>query len=402
MQIMRRLIIDACTSNDSVLSSPETGVMSTTRPPPPEIPKSPPKWPLRPGVLVHVKCDTKQNLCANRIQSPNASSSTAANLNLTNVSYASPLINMSSRNTSVNGSVISAANTTSKVPELPARNATPPIIIAVAPKSAAVKATMSVEIATVRPTTCGSSINASGIDSPTKTATVKRLQSASIPNACNTQNDTIAINSGVGTPAINENTIDSGQNIGVGDIDSNDVETRLMMGAPSTINNANNNDELMNFTTSSLIERILGRLRWRREHNKHSNQNNSNSKKSMGIATVPHNQQQSATQTNVTNGGDNAESIFSRSNKRAVNLLRATGWFGSGKSTNSSTGLMCDKRHHLSGITCSDGGKYMMIIRIGFHDGIHDTNIQCDNNNQYMHLYDQCNNKFYRNGDAFE
>lgn len=356
---MRRPIIDACTTNDSVLSSPETGGMPTARPPPPEIPKSPPKWPLRPGVLVHVKCDTKQNLCANRIQSPNATSSTATNLNSTNVSYASPLINMSSKNTSVVGSVTSAANTTSKVPELPARNATPPIVVAIAPKSAAVKAAMAIEIATVRPTTCGSSIDPIEIGTPTKTATVKRFQSASTK-----QIDAIAINGGgpIATSAINENTIDSGQNNGAGDGDSNDAETTLMVGAPSTVNNAKNNDELMHFTTSSLIERILGRLRWRREHNKHSNQNNSNNKKSLGTPTGPHNQQQSTTQTSASNGGDNAESIFSRSNKRAVNLLRATGWFGSGKSTNSSTGLMCDKRHHLSGITCSGGGKYIMIL----------------------------------------
>lgn len=93
---------------------------------------------------------------------------------------------------------------------------------------------------------------------------------------------------------------------------------------------AKNNDELINFTSSSLIERILGRLRWRRER----------------------------TKRNVDGETDDG-SIAARSNKRAVNLLRgATGWFGSGKSTNSSTGLF-DKRHQFSGITCSDGGKYI-------------------------------------------
>lgn len=376
----------------SVLSSPEASVLPTARPPPPEIPKSPPKWPLRPGVLVHVKCDTKQNLCANRIQSPNTSSTTSANLNLTNVSYASPLINMSSKNTSVNGSVAATAatSTISKVPELPARNVTPPVVIAVAPKSAAVKAAMAPEIATIRPTTSGSATHSAG---PSKTATVKRLQSASIMNGGSKQSTTTANNNNsvgggggtidnIGTPTINENTIDSGQTTGAGDGDNNDAETTLMVNTAPIANNANananaiNNDELMNFTTSSLIERILGRLRWRREHSKHSNQNNSNNKKSMGIASLlhsysftsntaaaSHNQQPTATQTNASSGGDNEESIFSRSNKRAVNLLRATGWFGSGKSTNSSTGLMSDKRHHLSGITCSDGGKYSRLLR---------------------------------------
>lgn len=87
----------------------------------------------------------------------------------------------------------------------------------------------------------------------------------------------------------------------------------------------NRNDELINFTTSSLIERLLNRLRWRRGH-----------------------------ETKQTNSSQN---ILSKSNKRAVNLLRNTGWFGSGKSTNSSTGLFDDSRHHLSGIKCTDGGK---------------------------------------------
>ncbi|XP_037031703.1 hemicentin-2 isoform X5 [Bradysia coprophila] len=87
----------------------------------------------------------------------------------------------------------------------------------------------------------------------------------------------------------------------------------------------NTNDELINFTSSSLIERILGRLRWRRERTKR-------------------NDVDGETDDGMTKG-----------NKRAVNLIRgATGWFGSGKSTNSSTGLF-DKRHQFSGITCSDG-----------------------------------------------
>lgn len=353
----------------SVLSSPETIVVPAARPPPPEIPKSPPKWPLRPGVLVHVKCDTKQNLCASRIQSPNTTSSTTANLNLTNVSYASPLITLSSKNASVAGSVGAAPTpnaTPVKLPELPARNATPPIIVSVAPKPATAKAATA-EVATVRPT----------CTPPSKTATVKRMQAVSVPNA-----EVDAIGAAIGAPSLGGDT--TCQNNGAGDSDNYDAETTRMVNAPMSVgntnSNANNNDELMHFTTSSLIERIMGRLRWRREHSKHSNQNNSNgnssSKKSIGAgiasllppftftsnATAAQNSQQlsTAAQTNGNSGGasENEESIFSRSNKRAVNLLRATGWFGSGKSTNSSTGLMYDKRHHLTGITCSDGGKY--------------------------------------------
>lgn len=116
-------------------------------------------------------------------------------------------------------------------------------------------------------------------------------------------------------------------------ISENDILTRESADGTEDHNGstvANNNDELINFTSSSLIERILGRLRWRRER----------------------------TKRNVDGETDDAN-IMTKSNKRAVNLIRgATGWFGSGKSTNSSTGLF-DKRHQFSGITCSDGGKYI-------------------------------------------
>lgn len=103
----------------------------------------------------------------------------------------------------------------------------------------------------------------------------------------------------------------------------NVVESDLIINKIDELNNRN--DELINFTTSSLIERLLNRLRWRRGH-----------------------------ETKQTNSSQN---ILSKSNKRAVNLLRNTGWFGSGKSTNSSTGLF-ESRHHLSGIKCTDGGKF--------------------------------------------
>lgn len=103
----------------------------------------------------------------------------------------------------------------------------------------------------------------------------------------------------------------------------NDDENDLIINKIDELNNRN--DELINFTNSSLIERLLKRLRWRRGH-----------------------------ETKQTNSSQN---ILSKSNKRAVNLLRNTGWFGSGKSTNSSTGLFDNSRHHLSGIKCTDGGK---------------------------------------------
>ncbi|XP_055855843.1 hemicentin-1 isoform X5 [Episyrphus balteatus] len=56
-------------ATQSVLSYQPTSPLpsSTTSQTPLEIPKSPPRWPLRPGVMVHVKNDTKQNLAANRL-----------------------------------------------------------------------------------------------------------------------------------------------------------------------------------------------------------------------------------------------------------------------------------------------------------------------------------------------
>lgn len=60
-----------------------------------DIPKSPPKWPLRPGVLVHVKDDTKEQLHAVRIQSPTGSKSL---LNSSGIS-ASTVVTNNSNNT---------------------------------------------------------------------------------------------------------------------------------------------------------------------------------------------------------------------------------------------------------------------------------------------------------------
>lgn len=169
---------------------------------PPEVPKSPPKWPLRPGVMVHVKGDTKQNLAASRSQTPST------------------------------GRPEVSPGTPSKTPELPLRNSTPrPEVEAPAPKA--------------------------------EEETVEEI-----------------------------------------------------------------NDELINFTNSGFIERILRRLRWRREGH--------------GVRRSP----PILAQSSSAQGGVQ---------KKAANLLRAAGWFGSGKSTASSLGLF-DSRHRPSGIKYTDGG----------------------------------------------
>lgn len=285
--------------NGSVLSAQTTTESPASRSIAPEIPKSPPKWPLRPGVLVHVKCDTKQNLCANRAQSPlNASMNTS---NLNNVSYASPLLTGNSRNTSMASGKVANTSTSTPItlPELPARNT---------------KLTNSNGIESINKKSLKSVARTLLIDEDGVTAKVE-------------SDDSSKEDGGNIDSLDNQIKINNTTNI------ITDTTTGLLHNTTAPLNEPNN-DELLRFTTSNLIERILGRLRWRRE--------------------------QSPDHTNNPNGGNNNEDgILAKSNKRAVSLLRATGWFGSGKSTNSTTGLMSDTtKNHLNGITCSDSGNY--------------------------------------------
>lgn len=282
-----------------------------SRPSAPDIPKSPPKWPLRPGVLVHVKCDTKQNLCANRAQSPNNISTTTSNLN---VSYASPL--NTSKNTSIaasgkqhqndkkNVSDVSTADTAQPVvlPELPARNN--------------------------KLAKSGTSTNPSINDTkPTKSSSVaNRIRNSTKLKSGIDQTD---------TNCERDVELENGCDAATLMIDERTTHNK-------TTNNdgtEQNNDELLSFTSSNLIERLLGRLRWRREHIKRTIDTNGN---------VHNKHSGSAAASNKD------ENILSKSNKRAVSLLRATGWFGSGKSTNSTMGLMSENER-----TPSSGGNYV-------------------------------------------
>lgn len=284
------------------------------RPPPPEIPKSPPKWPLRPGVMVHVKVDTKQNLCASRIQKPSSipdTPNTAATNsvtgqqpneqhNISNVSYASPILNKTpttgvdtfvqmQMDAKDNVAIVSATNASSELSIQP-----PPVLPA---------RNMLGKFAT----SCASA--------PTKTSCTRLTRE--------------------------ENRTDENCN------NTTMEQTTLVPNAPG------NNDELITFTSSSLIEKILSRLRWRRERTKHSS--------STGNCGASNSDNCSS-----SNGAGDGTSILSKSNRRAaVSLLRGTGWFGSGKSTNSSTGLF-DKDHHLNGITCDDGGKVLLFFAESF------------------------------------
>lgn len=284
------------------MSTQTANESSTSRQITSDVPKSPPKWPLRPGVLVHVKCDTKQNLCANRAQSPQNTSQNASSLN--NVSYASPLLSSNSRNTSTTESTTKMAI----VPDLPARNTNAPIT--------------------------------NNLDTSTAPLSNKKSIKPVARALIVDENDTLKIES-------NENDKTNNNRNDAIMTAASETTTGLLQ---STANNSNNNntsdanDELLRFTTSNLIERILGRLRWRREQSNNNNNNNNNTNAN----------------ANANNGNENSGGILSKSNRRAVSLLRATGWFGSGKSTTSTTGLMSDnKKPNVNGITCTDAGKYL-------------------------------------------
>ncbi|XP_031616824.1 hemicentin-1 isoform X2 [Contarinia nasturtii] len=303
----------------SVLSAQATADSPASRSCAPEIPKSPPKWPLRPGVLVHVKCDTKQNLCANRAQSPFNASTLNTSGNLNNVSYASPLLSTNSRNTSMTSGKVGSGSTNLSstpitLPELPARNT---------------KTNSTVIAITTTPTT-----NVSGATDSTTNNSKKTTKSVARALLIDEDGITAKVESDdsskedggnrITIPTTN-NTNNNNNSTVIGSVDTT---TGLLQNTVTVTTSEPNNDELLRFTSSNLIERILGRLRWRREQ---------------------------STNNNAHNGTNNEDGILAKSNKRAVSLLRATGWFGSGKSTNSTTGLMSDTtKNQINGITCSE------------------------------------------------
>lgn len=255
---------------------------------------------------MHVKCDTKQTLCANRAQSPFNASHNASSLN--NISYASPLLNSTARNTSACESA--AGQTKINIgPDLPARNASTALL------------------------------------------NMKRLATKPVARALLSDDEQVANASesekidgatiGATDTANNNNNSNNNNN---NNNDNKHNSSNINSNTRSNNNNNNNeaNDELLRFTTSNLIERILGRLRWRREQ-PCTGTNNTNT-------------------SNGGNGNGSSGGILSRSNRRAISLLRATGWFGSGKSTTSTTGLMTEtKKSNNIGATGNDAGKYPLI-----------------------------------------
>lgn len=271
-----------------------------------DIPKSPPKWPLRPGVLVHVKCnDTKQNLCANRAQSPTHNASLNAS-SINNVSYASPLLNhtnSNARNTSMVGGNDTMKSTATILPELPVRNA---------------KQTSTTN-------------DDSGMERKAKMVARALLQDD------NNINDDTKKEPFLGTAikSPNDNPINGTNHKNNNHNNGNDTTTIGLLIATNSNSESTNNDELLRFTSSNLIERILGRLRWRREQ--------------------PTTTTTTATTTTNNHNNHNGNSQSGGTKKAKSLLLRSAGWFGSGKSTNSTTGLMNEtNKQHLNGISSGE------------------------------------------------
>lgn len=296
--------------------SKQHDVIPPARPPPPEIPKSPPKWPLRPGVMVHVKVNTKRNLCASRTQSPSA-------LSYGTVSTKTPQSPTESTRTATTTICAASPQNTSYASPISAQNTSKGYTQLENNDSKCDKADNDT-VAAVSLPVCDvpTVVNGNGIEIGPK---LKSTPPAPPPRAAATvvldkvsTSTSYAVQSSVDNDkALNE------RNVNDVTANSNPSDT-VPVTDPNNTSNILNNEELINFTTSSLIERILGRLRWRRERSKNDCTNRRG---------------------------------LTKTNKRAVTLLRRSArWFGSGKSTNSSTGLFDRQHHHLTGITCTDGG----------------------------------------------
>lgn len=224
-----------------------------------ETPRSPPKWPLRPGVMVHVKTDTKENLHAARTQSPVNKAGSQPNTDNNEVIKKENIDNVGEvpQGTTVNKSTISA-------PELPPKN-------------------------------------------PFR---VPRCDSDSLNN------------------------------------------TTKSSACDKTANNSSSiNDELVKFSNSKLLERILIKLKLRRA---------GSCVKEITTTTT--------TTTNITEDETDEEtgdgSSFKRRNDYRFRIQskaswRGTwdtwAWFGSNKSTRSNKNLV-DNNNHITGIECTEKG----------------------------------------------
>lgn len=277
-------------------SSPLTGAGS------PEIPKSPPKWPLRPGVLAYVKGDTKQNICAARNGgSVTASMNHSTTTNTTTTANESAL-NKSAVSSSASGNNANGDRNSNKQPQ------------------------------GTETTANGGGAVGNGIDSTVSAPGDRVLRKAL---------KTIILSEDVAIQVEDDDDDD--------DEEEQDYERRTR-GLDEEETNTN---ELINFTNSNFINRILKRLRWRRQG---LGSGRRGSGGGIGDGLGFDNRRTSPSETTKKK---------TKKCRRRLLLLRKlpkNGLFGSWKSTNSHTELFDSTRHRPAGIKYPSSGNWLCFV----------------------------------------
>lgn len=286
---------------------------------PPEIPKSPPKWPLRPGVLAYVKGDTKQNICAAR------NGGAPATMNQSGTATAT---------TTTTATTPGSATTTAVTANESALN-----------KSTASRASS------------GNNANAATRDSNKQHGTDQNRSSGSAVTSASTTNPidgtvlapgdrvlrkalkTIVLSEDVAIQVEgddDDDDEDEARNGGEGDRRAEDEEETHM-------------DELINFTNSNFINRILKRLRWKRQGTTGNGRRGSGG----GIGF-----------DNRRSGPSETAKKMKKSRRRLLLLrkLPKNGLFGSWKSTNSHTELFDSTRNRPAGIKYPSSGNWLCFV----------------------------------------
>lgn len=265
----------AASASSPLTAAQDAGHVTATT----EIPKSPPKWPLRPGVLAYVKGDTKQNICAAR----NGGTAT------------------STMNQSV-GSGSNGGMTATMATESPLNKS--------AVSYSATRDKQQQQL---------------GNDSATKSETVSAPGDRVLRKALKT----IVLSEDVAIQ-VEEDDDDEDDERGGG----HEQSQRQEDGEETNV------DELINFTNSNFINRILKRIRWKRRG-----------------GTGGFDNRRRSPLTTSTNGPKRT-----KKGRRRLLLLRKmplNGLFGSWKSTNSHTELFDSTRHRPAGIQYPSSGNWL-------------------------------------------
>lgn len=275
-----------------------------------EIPKSPPKWPLRPGVLAYVKGDTKQNICAARNGGATTTTASASAMNHSMGSSTGP------------------GTGTAVVSESPLNKST-------------------VSYAATGNNNSNGSAN-------TATRDQQQLQQLSQQSLQTRQgqgqaNDSIRSEGAVSAPgdrvlrkALKTIVLSEDVAIQVEEDDEDDDEDdghgqRQQYTQQTNDGDETNVDELINFTNSNFINRILKRLRWKRNRGGFDNRRSSPTNNSSGPKKT-------------------------KKGRRRLLLLRRmpiNSLFGSWKSTNSHTELFDSTRNRPAGIKYPSSGNWL-------------------------------------------